>query len=107
MLFNEINFKQNIYRVNKTKIFCIILTKKENFNNKAKLIRETWVQQCDNYRFLSVLPKKLLNNKTGFNITLGIEMVVNGLKVLQPPDYHKENYYTLSNKVFSSFKYIF
>ena len=100
-------YVEKIYST-KPKIFCLITTQKGNFDNQTKLMWDTWVKKCDNHRFLSVLPKKLIEKQfKKFNVSNGIEMVVNGFNVLQPPGYEIDNYETLTNKIYSTFRYIY
>ena len=53
----------NCERTNKTRIFCMVLTKPENFDTKALAAYQTWVRKCDNYKFISVIPEKYKNDK--------------------------------------------
>ena len=90
------------------RIYCIVLTIPQNLKTKTKLIYDLWVNKCDGHKFISIIPDEYLNNhpnielinKTGFEINIGFD-------VLQPPNYMKESYGKLTDKIFNAFKYIY
>jgi len=89
-------------------IFCLVLTQKSDINTEAKLMFETWVKKCDKHKFLTLIPDQLLANNTNYNITRGIEIrTKDDLELLQPPNYVKESYSVLTDKVFQSFVYVY
>lgn len=85
-------------------IFCIVLTVEKNFNSKTKLMFESWVKKCDNYKFISTISEKYFNNKLNQSDPLEINI---GFNVVQPPNYKNESYSKLTEKVFETFKYIY
>jgi hypothetical protein len=89
------------------KIFCIILT--DNSNNsylQQNIIYNSWAKKCDNYKFIMTVPTDL-NLGSTVNIDDGIEFEYNNLSFIQPPGYVKDNYTTLSEKMFMTFKYLY
>ena len=65
------------------RLFCFILTSSGNFlGGKAKIIYDSWASKCDNYKFVSVIPEEIKDDKlykengTEFNY---------GFDIMQPP----------------------
>jgi glycoprotein-N-acetylgalactosamine 3-beta-galactosyltransferase len=83
-------------------LFCIILTRNDSLNSKARLIYDTWAKHCDNYKFISTFIKGNLSDPSN-----GVEAKINGMNLLQPPNYFDDNYEKLTDKVYSTFKYLF
>ncbi len=89
------------------KLFCIILTKKTNLYNMTNLIYRAWARKCDNFKFITTLPKQLILNNS--RIKKGIEVKINNNRVnlLQPPGYVNDKYEKLTDKVYLTFKYLY
>jgi glycoprotein-N-acetylgalactosamine 3-beta-galactosyltransferase len=84
-------------------IFCIILTNKNNFNTKTKLIHDTWAQLCDNQKFVSNFPDELYINVTSND---NAELVYKNMSILQPPGMKEDVYGKLTDKVYMTLKYV-
>ena len=88
LIVKEQDFKLN--NSNSSFLFCIILTKFDNLNTKTKTIYETWASKCDNYRFILTLPNNIIENSN--TSKGGIELNINYMNILQPPNYTSERY---------------
>ena len=102
LIVKEQDFKLN--NSNSSFLFCIILTKFDNLNTKTKTIYETWASKCDNYRFILTLPNNIIENS---NTSKGIELNINYMNILQPPNYTSERYNALTDKIFLTLNYLF
>jgi hypothetical protein len=83
------------------RIFCMILTKPDNFKTRALVTLYVWVSKCSDYRYISVTPEHLVrpDNKT---------FVDNSeFKLLHPNGLITENYYDLTRKIFYAFRDIY
>lgn len=94
---NTINLPQ------KPKIFCLLLTSKKNFQTKAKVLYDVWVNKCDHLKFLSLLPDELSTN-TSNPMSLDKRFTDNWL---QPPGLLEDKYEKLTNKMYLSIKHIY
>lgn len=83
------------------RIFCIIVTNRKNLDTKVKVVKDSWANRCDNYKFVSLFPEKLnLDHKTA-------EISYNNINILKPPGMIDDGYQKLTDKVFSAFKYVY
>jgi glycoprotein-N-acetylgalactosamine 3-beta-galactosyltransferase len=87
-------------------LFCLILTKTKSLGTRAKQAYDSWAKKCDKHVFMATLPDEFkLTNK---DINEGIEAELeSSLTVLQPPDFHKDKYSKITDKVFSTLKYMY
>jgi glycoprotein-N-acetylgalactosamine 3-beta-galactosyltransferase len=105
VFFMVINLKTPFYTLteNETKaqnvrIFCIILTKIDDWDTKANATYQTWASECTNHRFITLIPDHLKQLKN--ENKQSIEFVnKNGLHFLQPNEFIKEDYSHLTDKV--------
>lgn len=91
---NEADDHQVEYK-NGNRIFCLILTNPNNFNTKAAAVSRTWARECDNHKFISILP----NNVT----TQRVEANINGLEILKPYGLVKDEYNLLTDKIYLAY----
>ena len=91
---------------NKPTIFCFILTHKNNFDSRAKLMYETWANQCDNYKFISAIQPDYINRTNSSDKN---EINYKGFNILQPPGLNESlnGYNGLTHKVYLSLKYLY
>ena len=82
---------------NKT-IFCFILASPNNFFNKTTTVYNTWVKQCDAYKFISVIPSLYLIN--AIKKPHGSIETDYPFPLLQPAKFDKENYAKLTDKIY-------
>ena len=95
---------------NKPTIFCMVLTHKNHFDSRAKLMFETWVNQCDNYKFISAFQSdSLYNNNSNSDWSHENEINYKGFNVLQPPGLNEtlNGYNRLTDKLLLTFKYLY
>ena len=71
----------------------------------------TWATKCDNYKFISVIPEKWLNesnvfitNETKLN---GFEFEYQNISFLQPMNFTLDRYNTLTEKMYKTFMYLY
>jgi glycoprotein-N-acetylgalactosamine 3-beta-galactosyltransferase len=83
------------------KLFCIITTHQSKLDTKCKTSYDTWVKECDDYVYLTMIPNNTKSNL--FEIKYGIDKI----NLLQPPGFTNDNYRRLTDKVYSAFKYIY
>lgn len=76
-----------------TRIFCIMLTAKSNLNTKARLMLNTWLHKCDNYRLVLTL-----DNKSRASFDDG--------RLLQPAELTNDTYTRLTDKVFRTVMHV-
>ena len=75
--------KKQTHQVKPKRLFCFILTSSKNFlGGKAKIIFDTWASKCDNYKFVSVIPEEIKDER--FYKENGTEFDY-GFDILQPP----------------------
>jgi hypothetical protein len=54
-----------------TRIFCLLLTKREDLDSKTKFMLETWTKACDNFKFITLLADKLMAiNNENFSVMI-------------------------------------
>ena len=85
-------------------IFCFILTNKENFDTRTRNIYDTWAKLCDNYLFISEIPYQI---KAESIILTNSQVKYKGMNILHPPDLLIDHYDKLTDKVFSTVKYLY
>ena len=89
---------------NKPLIYCIILTTAKNLPNKAKVIFDSWASKCDNYTFVSKLPRSDSKIHSIKNSHERLEIKYRNLfNVLKPKDFTLDRYAALTTKVLTSF----
>ena len=76
----------------KMRIFCLILTKADNFKTKTRAVSQTWAKECDEHRFISLLP-----NEIG---TKRLDIAQDDLNILKPEGLLDDQYNLLTNKVY-------
>ena len=81
-------------------LFCIILTDPKDFFKKSPTVYHTWAQQCDNFKFVSMIPNILYNE--GLNSDESIELD-QPYPILQPKGLIKEDYKKLTDKMYLTF----
>ena len=89
----------------KPKIFCMILTTKNNLKNKAKVIFDLWASQCDGYRFISMMPDSA--NKFTATDTFKELKYEDLFDVLQPVELKEDIYKKLTHKVYAGFRHVY
>lgn len=114
---SEIKIKIPILRLNLNKlkntknfsIFCIIKTRPESLlNNKTLTVYRTWAYKCDNYRFISVIPKELKTKGNKYKKLHSKSLEISEpFYVLQPKGLYKEIYGKLTDKLYSTLEYIY
>ncbi len=109
-VYKVISGSLNVFQKQRStqKIFCMILTKKSNIENKIRTVHAAWASQCDDYAFFTAIPDKYTKNiKTNQNER--IEILVNDVKVVQPKGLNLTNdkYEELTKKVLLSFQDIY
>lgn len=82
----------------KARIFCIITTQPENFYSRVLAVNNTWVSECDDHRFISIIPDIYKNNNNNCLESGPIEISF-PFRVLQPTGHVKEDYNMLTGKV--------
>ena len=92
----------NAIKTSHGNLFCIILTTNSSLNTKARIIYETWAKKCDNYKFITTL-----NGTDSSKIISGVEVTINDMNILQPPNYIDDKYEKLTDKVYLTFKYLY
>jgi glycoprotein-N-acetylgalactosamine 3-beta-galactosyltransferase len=85
-------------------IFCVVLAKEKELFTKAKLMYDSWVHKCDDYRFISTIPKEYLPNNSSTNLAVDIDI---GFKVLQPQGFRYDSFGRLTEKVFKGLKFAY
>jgi len=54
--FNEINYNFTNRTLNKSSIFCMILTSKKNLESRVSITYEAWAHKCDDHDFVLLIP---------------------------------------------------
>lgn len=91
------------------RVFCILLTTKEKLHTKAKSVYEIWANQCDNLKFISLLPEEFSTFNLSKNTSKPtfLELDRDFVKSwLAPHGLEKDTYKNLTNKVFLAYKHI-
>lgn len=101
--FESFNFSNSTTLPNKKSIFCLLLTSKKNFLTKSKTLYDTWAKNCDNLKFLSLLPDELLRNSSN-DLVLEKWYTENWL---QPPGLIEDRYDKLTSKIYLSLKHVY
>jgi glycoprotein-N-acetylgalactosamine 3-beta-galactosyltransferase len=76
-------------------IFCFVISSNRSVNSRGKSVYDTWGRDCDNFKFVVKLSE---------NFTL------KGIKdsdIIDPPDLTRDSYAFLTDKVYSTFKYLY
>ena len=82
----------------KKTLFCFILAQPDNFFHRTSVVWKTWAKECDDFRFISIIPKLYLEHsvkkphgsiETSFPFPL-----------LQPANFDKEDYKQLTSKIY-------
>lgn len=88
---------------NEPTLFCFILANPDNFFHKTTAVYKTWATKCDDFRFVSVIPKLYLNEETKYfklaDNQVSIE-VDRPFPLLQPAGHQNENYKKLTDKIY-------
>jgi hypothetical protein len=93
--------------LNKKQLFCLVITHKNSFETKAKVMYNAWVKNCDKHFFIATVPNGYKPAKHQ-NPSDGIELIYNSsFTLLQPPDYKVDNYKILTDKVYQTLKYLY
>ncbi|CAF1090432.1 unnamed protein product [Brachionus calyciflorus] len=95
---------------NLPRVFCILLTSEKNLNTKAKSIYEIWANQCDNFKFISLIPDELLTHNSSNNTSNSTYLQLDKNYVnswLQPPGLKEDTYDKLTTKVYLAYKHIY
>jgi glycoprotein-N-acetylgalactosamine 3-beta-galactosyltransferase len=104
MLFTYYNFYQEdpveCDKPNLARVFCVILTQPSSLRTKAKAVHETWAKECDDHKFITVIPPRLSN--VTFKIGESLE-TQQGMKLLQAAGFNSESYTKLTDKIYRSF----
>ncbi|RNA23178.1 glyco -N-acetylgalactosamine 3-beta-galactosyltransferase 1-like [Brachionus plicatilis] len=86
-------------------IFCLIKTHPENIkSNKALTVYNVWARKCDNYRFVTLLPKELLPKNINTNETFE---VFDKFYMIQPKGLKTETHARLTLKVYYAMLYVY
>ena len=85
----------------KPTLFCFILTNPNNFFTKAVNIHHTWAKQCDNHKFISVIPTMYLNTSQVI-ISNGTIEIAYPIPLLHPFGLQKEVYKKLTDKIYAT-----
>jgi hypothetical protein len=121
---NIINLKTPFKNKNGIRIFCIVLTQSASLDFKAPVTYEAWLNKCDDYRFLTLLPSDLTNIikedpnevKYKYNLSNSAQAVpyfkqykqkYEYIKLLKPPGLVKDVYDKITDKIYLGYKYIF
>ena len=100
--------KNLVYR---PRIFCLIITSAANLNTRARSVHESWAPNCDNYKLVMVVPEVVLNQSklilTNATLLSGFEMTFDQMPLLQPPNYTLDRYNRLTDKIYSTLKYLY
>ena len=99
ILFGCIRLKYIIPQINRPTLFCFILTSPKNFYTKTTTIHLTWATQCDNFKFVSVIPKLYLNRARNAKESIEVDQP---FSLLQPYGLQTEIYKKLTNKVYAT-----
>lgn len=101
----------SLYQIFKKKptIFCIILTNPRNFLTKTLVVNSTWAQECDEHRFLSVIPDFYLNfsresKSEPYEPYQGETREISyPYNLLQPSGFREEHYNALTTKMYKAY----
>lgn len=93
MLNNQSNIEY------KPRIFCILLTTKNNLNGKAFTVHETWAHKCDNHTFISII-----DSSKSERIEIKYK---NQFYVTQPANFKVDKYKLLTSKVYAAFQDVY
>jgi len=96
--FNEINYNFTNRTLNKSSIFCMILTSKKNLESRVSITYEAWAHKCDDHDFVLLIPGE--EKKIGQRIEKKIN---NTFKLLQPESLLNDSYEKLTDKVYHMF----
>jgi glycoprotein-N-acetylgalactosamine 3-beta-galactosyltransferase len=91
------------------RIFCMILTSKENLDGKARVIVKAWGHKCDAYKLISLIPDslRLAGEESTGNMSLSGASQLNEIAdILQPTGLIEDSYGKLTDKVFLTLKYL-
>jgi hypothetical protein len=91
----------NVSQTSKNRIFCMILTKPDNFPTRALTTLSVWASKCSDYRFVSVTPAHLTHPDNASIVKNSI------FRLLHPKGLTRENYTELSTKVFYTIRDVY
>lgn len=106
----DLHFDSNVQRNNfkKNQIFCIILTSKNSIYTKGKIIYQTWAKSCDNFKFILKIPDDVKKNAMNFSdFSYNKNDAFEVFNMLEPPEFEKDEYGILTDKLFVTLKYIY
>ena len=121
---NTHNSVKKIISKNGISIFCIILTHSGSLDFKAPVTYEAWLNKCDDYRFLTLLPNNLNKSiiespyevKYKYNLSESAKddaffndykQKFEYIKLLKPPGLVNDVYDKLTDKIYLGYKHIF
>ncbi|CAF0818163.1 unnamed protein product [Brachionus calyciflorus] len=90
-------------------IFCIILTNPKNFLNKTLVVNNTWAQECDEHKFITVIPEYFLNISQSLDEDTSFIRKDKPLEVsypfnlFQPSNHTIESYHSLTSKMYKAY----
>lgn len=86
-------------------IFCLIKTHPNNIKiNKTWVVYRIWGRKCDNYRFVTLIPKELIPPGTDTTRTFEI---FNQYHMIQPEGLIQETHENLTLKLYYSMRYVY
>ena len=86
---------------NRVRVFCMILTDPTRLETRAQGVAMTWAKECDNYKFITVIPEKYSNSAVRIDGSVEVNSSRN-LRLLQPAGLTAESYTKLTDKVYLS-----
>ncbi len=121
---NSTNIKSSLKNKTEISIFCIVLTHSASLNFKAPVTYEAWLNKCDDYRFLTLLPSNLTNSiiespyevKYKYNLAESAKndpflkdykQKYEYIKLLKPPGLVNDTYDKITDKIYLGYKHIF
>jgi hypothetical protein len=122
-ILSNFDHSKKLKKINDHILFCIVLTTTSNLDLKATIAYESWINKCDDYRFITVLPNistneieynyeydlksaYAINNSSKLN-SITYRQKFKYIKLLQPPGYNNDSYRKLTDKIFLACKYIY
>lgn len=82
-----------------TTIFCLILTHPKYFFTRTIAVNNSWAYDCDDHRFISIIPKVFLQNNSIQKLNEDFIEINYPFRILQPSGYKQEKYINLTHKV--------
>jgi glycoprotein-N-acetylgalactosamine 3-beta-galactosyltransferase len=79
------------------KLFCFVLTNPVYFSNRTQSIYNTWAKQCDNFKFISLIPDIYLNKTHDLNDSIELDYP---FPLLKPKGFTIDVYKKLTDKIY-------